>query len=331
MILEAILDAPAHLSFDTLLGQLKAASEATRLRLLVLLTHGELTVSDLTLILGQSQPRISRHLKLLCDAGVIERFPEGAWVYYRLIDTGPGAVLIRNLLSNLDRCDPQLSHDYSRLQQVRQSHADAANSYFDANAREWDDVRARHVSEGAVEKAMLAQFADMKFKNHLDVGTGTGRMIELFQDRVTRSVGIDANPRMLSVARNKLAAAGAPVQVRQADVYNLTFQNGVLAPDYDLVTIHQVLHYLDDPARALSEVARVTARGGRWIIVDFAPHTLEFMREEYAHRRLGFSNEQMLGWIENVGMQPLETLSLDPETVSGEKLTVTIWTAIKDQ
>lgn len=324
------MDTPALLSFDTLLGRLKAASEATRLRLLALLAQCELTVSDLTLILGQSQPRISRHLKLLCDAGVIERFPEGAWVYYRLIDTGPGALLIRNLLSTLDRSDPQLSRDYERLEQVRQSHADAANSYFDANAREWDDVRTRHVAEAAVEEAMLAQFADMTFKNQLDVGTGTGRMIELFGPFVERSVGIDANPRMLSVARNKLVAADNPVQVRQADVYNLTFQNGVLAPDFDLVTIHQVLHYLDDPALALAEVARVTAKGGRWIIVDFAQHALEFMRTDYAHRRLGFADEQMIGWIENVGMTPLETVKLDPEKISDQELTVTIWTAVKN-
>lgn len=325
------MDAPTYLSFDTLLGRLKAASEATRLRLLALLGQCELTVSDLTIILGQSQPRISRHLKLLCDAGVIERFPEGAWVYYRLVDIGPGADLIRNLLSNLDKTDPQLLRDHERLEQVRQSHADDANNYFDANAREWDDVRTRHVAEAAVEEAVLAQFDDKTFKNQLDVGTGTGRMIELFGGRVERSVGIDANPRMLSVARNKLVGADNPVQVRQADVYNLTFQNGVLSPDFDLVTIHQVLHYLDDPALALSEVARVTAQGGRWIIVDFAPHTLEFMRTDYAHRRLGFADEQMLGWIENVGMTPLKTMKLDPEKVSDQELTVTIWTAIKDQ
>lgn len=325
------MDAPNHLSFDTLLGRLKAASEATRLRLLMLLTQCELTVSDLTLILGQSQPRISRHLKLLCDADVIERFPEGAWVYYRLADTGPGASLIRNLLSNLDRSDPQLSRDLERLEQVRRSHANAANSYFDANVREWDDVRARHVPEAAVEETMLSLFEGQTFKNHLDVGTGTGRIIELFADRVERSVGIDANPRMLSVARSKLAASSGVVQVRQADVYNLAFQSGVMGPTYDLVTVHQVLHFLDDPALALSEVARVTAPGGHWMIVDFSPHTLEFMRTDYAHRRLGFANEQMLGWIEGVGLTPLETVSLQPETISGEKLTVTIWTAVKNE
>lgn len=324
------MDAPNHLSFDMLLGRLKAASEATRLRLLALLTQCELTVSDLTIILGQSQPRISRHLKLLCDAGVIERFPEGAWVYYRLADTGPGAAMIRNLLANLDRADVQLSRDYERLEQVRQSHADAANSYFDANAREWDDLRTRHVSETAVEEAMLALLQGRTFQNHLDVGTGTGRMIELFSGRARRSVGIDANPKMLSVARNKLSESGLLAQVRQADVYNLTLQSGVLAPEYDLVTIHQMLHYLDDPALALLEVARVTAPGGHWLIVDFAPHTLEFMRTDYAHRRLGFSDEQMFGWIENAGLSPLETAKLQPETVSGEKLTVTIWTAVKN-
>lgn len=324
------MDATSPMSFEALLGRLKAASEATRLRLLALLAQCELTVSDLTLILGQSQPRISRHLKLLCDAGVIERFPEGAWVYYRLADSGPGAMLIRTLIANLDSEDPQLSRDHARLQQVRQSHADAANSYFDANAREWDDVRSRHVPEDSVEAAMLAAIAGKRFRHHLDVGTGTGRMIELFSGYAERAVGIDANPRMLSVARNKLASSAGVIQVRQADVYNMTLQNGLLASEYDLVTIHQVLHYLDDPALALAEVARVTAPGGRWLIVDFAPHSLEFMRTDYAHRRLGFADEQMLGWIENVGLTPLETIKLDPEALSGEKLTVKLWTAVKN-
>lgn len=324
------MDATVSLSFDMLLGRLKAASEATRLRLLALLSYCELTVSDLTTILGQSQPRISRHLKLLCDAGVIERFPEGAWVYYRLVDTGPGAVLIKSLLNNLDTSDPQLARDVERLEQVRQLHADQANNYFDANVREWDAVRARHVSEAAVEKAMLSCFDGLCFANHLDVGTGTGRIIELFSSQVERAVGIDANPGMLSVARNKLAGAGNLFQVRQADVYNLAPQRNLLGPDYDLITIHQVLHFLDDPALALAEVARVTAPGGRLMIVDFAPHTLEFMRTEYAHRRLGFADDQMVSWVENVGFSSVKFERLEPETVSGEELTVTIWTAVRN-
>ncbi|MEO1067109.1 MAG: metalloregulator ArsR/SmtB family transcription factor [Pseudomonadota bacterium] len=323
------MDARVNLPFEDLLTRLKAASEATRLRLLALLTQCELTVSDLTTILGQSQPRISRHLKLLSDAGIIERYPEGAWVYYRLKDTGPGASLIANLLSDLDKSDPQLLRDRERLDEVRTTHARLANDYFDATAREWDDVRGRHVPEDAVEAAMLSMFDGEMFKNHLDVGTGTGRMIELFNDRTERSVGIDANPRMLSIARNKLANHVGQVQVRQADVYNLAFQGAVIGPVYDLVTIHQVLHYLDDPALALREVSRVTAPGGKWIIVDFAPHTLEFMRVDYAHRRLGFSDEQMVSWLDAVGMTALKSEKLEPETVSGEDLTVTVWTAVK--
>ncbi len=323
------MDKADKLSFDMLLGHLKAASEATRLRLLFLLAQSELTVSDLTTILGQSQPRISRHLKLLCDAGIIERFPEGAWVYYRLVDRGAGSFLTRHILSHLDEADAQLTRDQERLEGVRRAQADAANTYFDANAREWDEVRKRHVPEAAVEEAILACLPDLDFKNHLDVGTGTGRIIELFAPRVERALGIDANPRMLSVARNKLTQAICPVQVRQADIYNLTLQSNVLGPEFDLVTIHQVLHYLDDPALALSEVARVTAPLGHWIIVDFASHKLEFMRSDYAHRRLGFTDEQMHSWFRGVGMTPIKVQKLAPEKISGEELTVTIWIAKK--
>ena len=323
------MDGVNNISFDNLLGRLKAASEATRLRLLFLLARSELTVSDLTAILGQSQPRISRHLKLLSDAGVIERFPEGAWVYYRLVDTGPGSNLARSLLASLDGSDPQLVRDMERLEQVRKSHADQANEYFDANVKQWDALRARHVAEDAVETAMLNVIGDRRFNAHLDVGTGTGRILELFSTHVERSVGIDANPKMLSVARNKLSDSGVAAQVRQADVYNLAPQGNLLNTVYDLITIHQVLHFLDDPALALSEISRVAGAGSTLLIADFASHGLEFMRAEYAHRRLGFSDEQMFGWLENVGFSDFGTIKLEPETVSGEELTVQIWTAKK--
>lgn len=323
------MDSIQNISFDILLGRLKAASEATRLRLLSLLSRSELTVSDLTSILGQSQPRISRHLKLLSDAGVIERFPEGAWVYYRLVDSGPGSNLVRDLLSSLDQNDPQLVRDLERLGQVHRSHADQANAYFDANVREWDALRSRHVPEAAVENAMLDAVGERLFDAHLDVGTGTGRIIELFSNHVGRSVGIDANPKMLSVARNKLADSENSVQVRQADVYNLAPQGKLLNTHYDLITIHQVLHFLDDPALALSEISRVAAQNAALLIADFASHNIESMRTDYAHRRLGFSDEQMFGWLENVGFSDLNVVKLEPETVSGEELTVKIWTAVK--
>ena len=164
---------------------------------------------------------------------------------------------------------------------------------------------------------------------HLDVGTGTGRILELFSGHVDRSVGIDANPKMLSVARNKLSDSGIAAQVRQADVYNLAPQGNLLNTVYDLITIHQVLHYLDDPALALSEISRVAGAGSTLLIADFASHNLEFMRADYAHRRLGFSDEQMFGWLENVGFSDFETIKLEPETVSGEELTVQLWTAQK--
>jgi ArsR family transcriptional regulator len=313
------------LAFDGAVAALKAAGEPTRLRILALLGLAELTVKDLTAILGQSQPRISRHLKLLAEAGLIDRHPEGAWVFYRLTDGGVGRGLAADLLARVDAGDAVLTRDRERLAEVKREHAAEAQRYFADNAVDWDTIRALHIADAAVEKAMRDAIGARQFDSFLDLGTGTGRLLELFAPLYARGVGIDASADMLAVARANLDRAGiANAQVRLGDIHHLPF----VRDTFDVVSIHQVLHYLDDPERAIAEAARVLRPGGRMLIVDFAPHELEFLRERHAHRRLGFARGSMQQWVEAAGLALTSARDLAPAGKREQaKLTVTLWVA----
>src|SRR5580704_7901699 len=264
---------------DRLVAMLRAAGDPTRLRLLLLLRQAELTVSELIEIVGQSQPRVSRHLKLLGEAGLLERFKEGSWVFYRAADRGKGAELGRALAL---LADPGLIEtDRARLVHVREARAAAAAAYFKANAAEWERIRALHAPEKHVEAAIIKHLAAKPIEDLLDAGTGTGRMLELLAPHAKRAIGIDVSPEMLAIARDRLARENLPqVQVRLGDIYRLPFANGSRNTGFDAVLFHQVLHYLDDPGAAVAEAARVLRPGGRMVIADFAPHELEFLRDE---------------------------------------------------
>lgn len=314
----------SQLSATALLNGLKAAGEITRLRLLALLARGELTVKDLTAILGQSQPRISRHLKLLVEAGLVERLPEGAWAYYRLSDDGAAGAFVRDMLSRIDPGDAVIAGDRERLDGVKRAHAEAAAHYFSANASEWDRIRSLHAADETVEQAMREAIGDRPFESLLDIGTGTGRMLELFSDLFNRGVGIDASHSMLAMARANLERCGLDnAHVRHGDLYALPAAAG----SFDVIVIHQVLHFLDDPARALREATRVLRPGGRLLIVDFAPHDLEFLRAEHAHRRLGFSHDQIAQWCAAAGLDIDQVRDIAPGDADSGKLTVTLWLA----
>lgn len=310
---------------EDLLKKLRALGEPTRLRIVVLLQRGELTVSELMQILGQSQPRVSRHLKMLVDAGLAERLPEGAWVFYRLAKTPVGRKLADLLDEMVDRADPDMARDLDRLASVKSERAAAASKYFKKMAKDWERIRALHFPEAEVERAMRAAVGEGPFSLHLDVGTGTGRMLEVFADRADDGVGVDLSHEMLTVARSNIAKAGLTDRfVRQADAGALPIDTGAA----DLVTVHQVLHYLNEPGRAVAECARVLAPEGRLVIVDFAPHQLEFLRAEHHHRRLGFAPEELAQWLSDAGLEVGETTALEPEEPDG-RLTVLVWTATK--
>jgi ArsR family transcriptional regulator len=308
-------------TLDTLLDGLRAAAEPTRLRLLALCAEGELTVSELVQILGQSQPRVSRHLKLLCDAGLLARLPEGSWVFYRLAEGGGRANgLVRQIAGMIPRGDIQLERDRERLAAVRTARAERAAAYFRANAEDWDRIRALHIDDSEVEKRLLALLPPARVGGELlDIGTGTGRVLELFGKRGVKGVGVDLSLDMLRVARANLAKAGlADAHVRQADMYRLPFEAGTFAA----VVFHQVLHFADDPAAAIAEAARVLAPGGRLVVVDFAPHDLDELRARHAHRRLGFADAEIRGWLAAAKLAPAE-----PVALPGNKLTVCLWAA----
>jgi ubiquinone/menaquinone biosynthesis C-methylase UbiE len=310
-------------SIGVLVGQLKAAGDETRVRLLSLLRQGERTVKDLTEILGQSQPRISRHLKVLAEAGLVARSPEGSWVYYRLADQNLSRDAALGILGGLDPDDAGIRRDNERLAALKRQNREAAERYFAEHATQWDEIRSLHVPELQVEAAMLARVGDAPIRAMLDIGTGTGRMLELFAPRYERALGVDLSPAMLAVARTNLERAGiSRARVRIGDGTNLP----VVRDSFDLVVIHQVLHFLDDPGVAIREAAGALAPGGRLLVVDFAPHELEFLRQAQAHRRLGFSHAQMGQWLAAAGLDADVAEDLVPPAGAGG-LTVTIWTA----
>ncbi len=306
------------------LDALQAAGEITRLRLLALLAEAELTVSELVIILGQSQPRISRHLKLLVESGMVERHREGAWAFFHLAQTGPEVQMARNIVQRMDPNDPLIASDRIRLEEVRNGRADRAARYFAVQASDWDQIRSLHVPEAQVENAIREIVGKGPFQSVLDLGTGTGRMLEILAPVSVRAVGVDFSPAMLNVARAVIERSGLRnVQLRQGDLYALPVE----ADAYNLVVLHQVLHYLDDPARALREAARALRPGGRLLVIDFAPHTHEFLREQHEHRRLGFAADEIAAMLRDAGLEVESHRNLEPASRDGDKLTVSIWVA----
>jgi len=310
------------LSFDALLDALEAAGEVTRLRLLALLCEAELTVSELVAILGQSQPRVSRHLKLLVDAGLAEREREGAWAFFRLAE--PGGALARELIGRVSPADTTVQADRARLEVTREARRKQAAAYFAERAGDWDHIRAMHAPEERVEATILDLVGKRRIHAMLDLGAGSGRMLELIAPLADRAVGVDQSPAMLAIARARIEEkALRNCLVRQGDIYAPPVERDA----YDLVIVHQVLHFLDDPARAVREAARTLRPGGRLIVVDFAAHHEEALREQFAHRRLGFSDEEMAAYFHDAGLVETRMTLVAPGDDEAGKLTVAIWLA----
>ncbi|QKR99985.1 metalloregulator ArsR/SmtB family transcription factor [Sphingomonas sp. CL5.1] len=300
----------------------RALADSSRLRILRLLRTMELSVGELAQVLGQSQPRVSRHVKILCDAGLAERRKEGSWVFVAL---GP-AEAVAPVAAALDGWeaaapDRQAAADVARLAAVRADRAASAAAWFEANAGQWDAIRSLHVAEEQVEAAMLAALGDAPVGRLIDIGTGTGRMIELFAPRADTALGIDRSSEMLRLARAKLGEQGlANVELRQADLYALPMGDG----EADVAIIHHVLHFAQQPGAAIVEAARVLAPGGRLLIADFAPHDREELRAQDAHTRLGFSDAQIERWFAAAGLTLAKV-----ETLAGGELTVKLWLGVR--
>lgn len=314
-----------QLVLNEMVDVLKAVAETTRLRILFLLERGDLTVSDLTKILGQSQPRVSRHLRLLTEAGLIERYQEGAWAYFSLSSGSLRQNMLKAMLKHIKETDGLIARDMKCLQEVKQQRSLMAAAYFSRNAHEWDKLRLLHVPDNTVEQTMVELVGPTPFQSMLDIGTGTGSLLKLFAPLYTRGIGIDNNRDMLAVARVNLDKAGiSNAQVRLGDVAALPVEKET----FNLVTIYQVLHFLSDPEIAIFEAARVMRPGARLVIVDYASHDLEFLREKYAHVRMGFSDSQMDYWLNKAGLTLEKTMSFQPQQNGNAKgLTLKLWLA----
>ncbi len=281
---------------EPLIKALKAAGEPTRLRILAALSQFELTVTELVYLLGQSQPRISRHLKLLVEAGLLERHQEGSWVFHRISDTPDADSIAQRLIHLIDYQDPALVKDKAKLEAIKQLNAQSAADYFKEQAGDWDQIRQLVGSDEAIEQAMLSAANSTSISSMVDLGTGTGRILEIFAPRVDKGIGYDTSPAMLKVARAKLEQSNiSHCQVRQSDIRDLPTDSASV----DLVTVHQVLHYLDNPIAVIQESQRILKPGGQLLIVDFAKHQHEFLRTEHAHRRLGFSQSEVQFWCDS--------------------------------
>ena len=304
-----------------LADRFQALADPTRLRIVALLRLMELSVGELAQVLGQSQPRVSRHLKILADAGVLERRKEGSWVFLTLADPER----VEPMFALIDAwADPAtgvlFASDAARTETIRSERAEAANLYFAGHAEVWDQIRSLHVAESEVEQAIDDALGRRPLGRLVDVGTGTGRMIELFGPRSSQATGIDRSSDMLRVARVKLEAAGIASSLRQGDMYALPLGD----QSAETVVIHQVLHYAHSPATAIAEAARVLAPGGTLLVVDFAAHDREELRDRDAHIRLGFDDEMMAGWFGSAGLEVDQVRHLE-----GGELTVTLWRGVK--
>lgn len=304
---------------DHLLQGLRAAAESSRLRILTLCSRGELSVSDLTKILGQSQPRVSRHLKLLVEAGLLERFREGAWAFYRLADKAPGGALARILVDQVSADDSVVGRDRDRLEAVRSERAARAAAFFRKNAAHWEQIRRLYINDQEVERALLDLLPKSEIDELLDIGTGTGRILEVYGDSIRRGVGVDLSRQMLSVARVNLEQRGLTnCQVRLGDMGQLPLAD----ERFGAVTFHLALHYAEEPARAIAEAAHYLAPGGRMVVVDFAPHRELSLQTEHAHRWLGFEDSAMDDWFRRAGLVPGRIVRLP-----GASLTINLWSA----
>jgi len=294
---------------------LRALADPTRLRIVLLVRHIELAVGELAAVLRQSQPRVSRHLKILADAGLLHRAKEGAWVFVRLGD----AARVGPVLALLDAFGESAAADLARLADVRAERASAAAAYFAAHAADWDGIRSLHAADCDVEAAIVDLLGGGPVGRLLDIGTGTGRMIELLGPGAASAIGVDRSPEMLRLARGKIEAAGlAHAEVRHADMYALPRPDG----SADTVVLHQVLHFADTPERVIGEAARVLGSAGRLLVVDFAPHDREELRARHAHARLGFDDAQVGGWLRGAGLAVSRTVHV---TTPGFPLTVSLW------
>jgi len=305
---------------DRLVQVLKSIADESRIRLLILCAQGEFTVSELVQVLGQSQPRVSRHLRILCDAGILKRTRQGSWVFYRSVKGGPESEFVPLLKSFITESEPVLKLDRKRLEHLKKERSRVAAQFFQKTASEWDNIRTHYVEDIQVESALQQCVSDVKPNSLLDIGTGTGRILKVLGPYVQDAEGIDFSHEMLNLARINLDHPSLEhCRVRHGDMYRLPYQEH----SFNFITIHHVLHFANQPLEVLKEAGRVLKNKGQIAIVDFYSHEREEFRTKYHHHRLGFSDDEIKNWLDQIGlsMQP-------PIRIDGDPMEVVIWTGV---
>ena len=238
-------------STDSLITHLKALADPVRMRLLALCVRGEATVSELTKVMSQSQPRISQHLKQLCAADLLERFRDGHFVYYRVPLSSERAAQRRRLFGLLPTDEPQFERDFARLCELRAAQGVAVP--------EQDDDVARHLHSALIELTVSMPLGDL-----LDIGSGQGRILKLLGSRAQRAVGVDIDSDARQLARAELLLAGVEnCSLREGDMYDLPFADG----EFDTVVLDDVLGGAKKPMTAISEARRLLKPGGRLLVL----------------------------------------------------------------
>lgn len=305
---------------DRPLALFAALADPSRLRILLLVRHVDLAMGELAEVLRQSQPRVSRHVRILAEAGLVSRQKEGAYAFVgrsRTAEAEAVLAMIDAIVGDRDPIAPERAH----LADVRAARQRALDRWFADHAAEWDLMRNLEAPAEAVEGALVELACARGVKRLLDIGTGTGRILELLGPHAVAAAGVDRSPEMLRIARTRLDAAGLQgLEIRQADMADLPFAEAA----FDTVVIHQVLHFSEDPAAALREAARVLAPGGQLLVADYAPHAEEELRTRYRHVRLGFAPEVMAQQIEAAGLAIGES-----RRVAGPRLAVHLWQGVK--
>ena len=312
------------LEFDQLVSTLRAVAEPTRLRLVALLAQEELTVTEISRVIGQSQPRTSRHLRLLVDAGILERAPEGAYVYYRLAEDSAEAEVAQAIATLAPPTDATIAGDLDALARVRQARAQAASALRSAHTEELEALRGLYAGEEAVEAALLEMLTSSgPIGRLIDIGTGSGRILELLAPHTSQSIGLDSDHDMLALARATLSEAQlSGATVRHGDLHRPPFEPA----SFDVAVMHHLLHLLDEPDSALADAARLLRPGGRLLVADFDAHDLEELRSLHGHRRLGVSTGELAGWASDAGLSLEQERALPPgDGRDGESLTVKLW------
>lgn len=299
----------------------QALADPTRLRILSLLSAMELSVGELAQVLGQSQPRVSRHARILSDSGLAGRRKEGSWVYLQLAEPNRTRALFKQTLGFDPHAEQIFAADAARLDSIRRDRAEAARRYFEAHAASWESVRALHIGDDEIERAIADLLSGRPLGALLDIGTGTGRMLELFAPKADSAIGIDRSSEMLRLARVKLEQAGiSGASLRQGDMNALPLGDS----SANSIILHQVLHYAQQPGAAIAEAARVLSPGGTLLVIDFAQHDHSELKEQDAHLRLGFADDAMRGWFSSAGLE-LDRI----ERLEGGELTVILWRGAK--